>query len=845
MKKIIIKPIVLLLVFIGALITFSFTTNWVNQDLTAKMADATFPVIYFYKDQIKINELHGYVQEMDAVSMRDAITPVGEDRLLPLSVSTYGNKIDKLSYEIRSLDAQRLVAEAEVSNLTGSKEEKKAEIKVQNILFEDEEYLMILCLESGGNTYYYYTRLMQTQDQNVGKCLAFAMEFHDMTFNKEEGGSFFPTYMDPATGDTTTLHYVDLSCTVNQIMWADFEAEVLTEPIALFKEINSSYQVITLEFLLSHTNEEGENEYYNVEEYFRLRQTDSRMYVLNYERRMNQIFQAENKFLVDSVGIQLGIRETNVDYKKNEAGNIVCFVQEGDLWCYNTVSREIVRIFSFRNLEGNDVRNNWNQHDIKIVRIDEAGSVDFIVYGYMNRGEHEGEVGTAVYHYDGLAYTIEEEAFIPSLKSFEILKAEMGQLMYENDNGLLYFMLEGNVYSIDLNDLKVRKIISGLKTGCYAVSASNQFFAWVESEQQYQSNVIHMMNLKNEEVYEISEGSKKYLRSLGFIEEDFIYGIANAKEVKADAAGNIIFPMKSIKIMDTSDEKHTILKEYKPQKNAIEGISIKDSTITVNLMKKVNGQYIAAGADSIMNRDAKTEGLVSVVTSKSDIKQTQVQLAMSNAIEVAKTKFITSKEVVMEEERYISLGTQGDERERFFVYVKGDVVLATDSISDAISMANSRMGAVIDSKQQYVWIRARKNYCNAFSDIKPTVSDENQNSIVKCISAMLERADCGIAVGELVETGSTPKEILETTLKNSVVFDLTGCSAEDVLFYISEGSPVFAMTGKDSAVLIIGYSATNIYYYDPDSTSTKSVTFEKADEMFLNGGNKFLTYLNK
>ena len=67
MKKIIIKPIVLLLVFIGALITFSFTTNWVNQDLTAKMADATFPVIYFYKDQIKINELHGYVQEMDAV----------------------------------------------------------------------------------------------------------------------------------------------------------------------------------------------------------------------------------------------------------------------------------------------------------------------------------------------------------------------------------------------------------------------------------------------------------------------------------------------------------------------------------------------------------------------------------------------------------------------------------------------------------------------------------------------------------------------------------------------------------------------------------------------------------
>lgn len=40
----------------------------------------------------------------------------------------------------------------------------------------------------------------------------------------------------------------------------------------------------------------GEAEYYNVEEYFRLRPTDTRMYVLNYERTMNQIFNSENSF---------------------------------------------------------------------------------------------------------------------------------------------------------------------------------------------------------------------------------------------------------------------------------------------------------------------------------------------------------------------------------------------------------------------------------------------------------------------------------------------------------------------------------------------------------------------
>ena len=101
-----------------------------------------------------------------------------------------------------------------------------------------------------------------------------------------------------------------------------------------------------------------------------------------------------------------------------------------------------------------------NHHDIKILNVDETGNITFMVYGYMNRGTHEGEVGTIVYHYDGLAHTVEEEVFIPYSKSYEILRAEMGLLMYENDQGILYIMQEGNVYRIDLNKKKKKKEIS-------------------------------------------------------------------------------------------------------------------------------------------------------------------------------------------------------------------------------------------------------------------------------------------------------------------------------------------------------------------------------------------------
>ena len=89
--------------------------------------------------------------------------------------------------------------------------------------------------------------------------------------------------MDPASGDATTLNYVDLSCTLKQITWGDFKGTPLTEPIASLKEVNSSYNVIVLQYVLTSVNESQETEYYNIEEYYRLRQTDARMFVLNFE----------------------------------------------------------------------------------------------------------------------------------------------------------------------------------------------------------------------------------------------------------------------------------------------------------------------------------------------------------------------------------------------------------------------------------------------------------------------------------------------------------------------------------------------------------------------------------
>ena len=792
MNRKVIKPVVLSGLFLAALIVFSIITNQDNKDMTTAMKEATLPIVQFYEGNNSVAQLHGYVSEMNITKMRDGIVPVDHTRLLPLKINTYGQKIRGIAYEIRSLDDSRLVAKGNAQEIKEKNNEISANLKIQNILGKGEEYELIVILASGKNKIRYYTRLMQTQNDDTQACMDFALQFHEYTF-RDDANKFIPKYMDAATGDTSTLNYVDLSCTLNQITWADLKPEQMGEPEASFKEINDSYDVITLRYVVTTKGTGGETEYYNVEEYYRLRMTESRMYVLNFERTLNQIFRGENRFITDNNQIQLGIRDKNIEYAVSETGDVIAFVQQGELWCFDRVNNKIVQVFSFLGAEGINARDNWDQHDIKIARVDEAGSIDFVVYGYMNRGDHEGEVGTAVYHYDGLVHTIEEEIFIPSDVSYEILKAQMGQLMYVNEKGTFYLIMDQKLYSIDTDKRTPEVLVKDLKESCYKVSESNQYFAWVDSDKEYKSDVIHLMNLKNASVYDIKAKKGAYILPLGFIDEDFIYGAAKKDKVMVAAAGNTVFPMKNLTIMDTSENSHSILKTYEPSRGSIGSISVEDYTITIHLIKKSGGHYVAAGTDAIMNREGDTEEKVTVGSTVTDRKETQYQLMMKNGADASKIKMLTSKSVLLENPRDVSVKNK-ESQEYFYVYKKGDVLLATDEIADAIVCANNHMGVVVDSKQQYVWMRARKSAQTAFSSLKVNDADKSSSSVVQAVSAMLNYRGNGLSVKELIDNGGTPKSAIENTLKDSVVLDISGCTVEEILFYVSKGSPVFAMT---------------------------------------------------
>ena len=274
-----------------------------------------------------------------------------------------------------------------------------------------------------------------------------------------------------------------------------------------------------------------------------------------------------------------------------------------------------------------------------------------------------------------------------------------------------------------------------------------------------------MIDFVTEKVTDVTGSASDYVKPLGFMQEDFVYGVAKSADVVVDAAGNTLFPMYQVKIMDTSSEEHEILKTYEKPGYYVQNITISGYTIYLNRIQNNGTAYVDADQDMIMNREGDSLKVVDIATKNTDEKETQVLITLQDEAKKKTPKILTPKETILEQKREVSLKEEKDNN-RYYVYVKGEVVLTTDSVSDAIIAANSQMGVVIGENQQYVWKRSRKTAQAAFNDIVVGEEDSGAGSIAQCVNAILEKEEINISVSALISQGETPKQILLNTLKD-------------------------------------------------------------------------------
>ena len=58
-----------------------------------------------------------------------------------------------------------------------------------------------------------------------------------------------------------------------------------------------------------------------------------------------------------------------------------------------------------------NVRNTYNNYGINMISMDDDGNMIFAVYGYMNRGAHEGKLGISLCSYDAAEQEVTELVF--------------------------------------------------------------------------------------------------------------------------------------------------------------------------------------------------------------------------------------------------------------------------------------------------------------------------------------------------------------------------------------------------------------------------------------------------
>lgn len=839
MKKTIIRIAVCVVVFLASALIIGSIMNQGHNNMTMEMAPATLPMITMESGGVACNELHGNTVEMDVAYQKDCITLLGEGRQANFTVDTFGREITGISTEVRSIDGSRLIENSEVTGWKANGKSFSVSLTLKDLIDTNTQYSLTLILElEGEQKVYYYTTILWNDDVHISEILEFATDFHGKLYDKEVAKEL-TKYLEPNSKltDNGTFHKVNIHSSFQQITWGSLEPVQEDAASIRLTQISGNVASLLMDFVVS--TGEGKNKiYYNVEEYYRVRYTSERMYLLDYERTMTQIPDTTRMYANDK--ILLGITDENVDMMESADGNTVVFSDMGQLLSYNAATNGLTVIFSFYDKDNADRRTLYDNHGIKILDVDEGGNVKFAVYGYMNRGRHEGETGIQIISYDNSLNTIEEEVYIPYSKSYAVLKDEMEQLLYRNRQQHVYFFLENGVYDVDLENRSAEQLVSIRQDDSLQVSENHEIIVWQEGDDINHSNQLNVRNLNTGEQTVIRAEDGEAIRPLGLMGEDIIYGVARESDIRTENSGQIFYPMYKVCISNSSGDN---LKEYGQDGIYIVDCAIEGNQITLSrIQRSENGSYQEILDDQIMNNVEEEPGQNKVVTADIDIYERYVQIQTKTTIDTKTIKVLNPKEVVFEGGRELTLDAVS-EVSRYYVYNAYGVQGIYSAPGKAVKEAYDSAGVVANDRGITVWLKGNRVSRNQIMAIKEESVTDQKNSLTVCLDNILRHAGITRNTEYDLAQGKTAIQILEENMTGVQVLDLSGCSLDAVLYYVNQDIPVLAILEDGEAVLVTGFNEFNVVIMEPSTGKLYKKGMNDATTWFAENGNHFISYM--
>ena len=841
------KIVVLIFIFIATIFVVNRINNKGVTDLAAEMEQAKLPILYVRKDDRLINMLHGYTGKVDTTYFRDTITPLDTKKTITLWVAQARESIDGYVYELRSMYQGGLLEEDEIRSTISQNGYMQLEITFRTDMEEKQEYVLVIKAKEGEDVLVrYYTRIVIEDKYHASELIDFVLKFNDSLFDKNEAEEMIIKSIEPnEKGNNEYLFNIDFHSSFETITFAKLRPVRLTKPILSIKEIDESYAVMQIKYIMTADSENELECYYIVEDY-RIRWVDKdTIYLLNYDRTQESMFTPSNVSIPNN-WFKLGIVDVDdFQYVTADHEGKVAFVQGRQLWYYNYSAGTITNVFGFcQNNNYIDTRVTYDQHNIRIMDLQDSGDMIFAVYGYMNRGTHEGQVGISVYQFTAGNDKITEILFIENNKPYDVLKADLEKLLYLNQDNVFFYFDRDRIMKLDANQLKSEVVVSNVLNENVAVCAKGNLIGYPNHILSKETTEITILNLDTGKSTLLKGDAEQRLNAIGFVEEDLICGVIRQADIVVEQDNTVICPISTINIIGSNNE---IVKTYGKTGVYIVDAVARDGVVYLDRAYKVNGKFQETTQDFITFKEDDVSTRVSLLYRYTDDGYNQLFMIFPDYMYIVnKLKLMITRENINEEDPLVKPDFE-NVHPKFYVYGQGRYENNFLNLSNAVSAAYQNAGVVIDENGVIVWRKISiLEYFTVASGVNPYYVNQKEDTLAACIYMMAgyegihaDMATIKMALAD--ETKAVSDVIMETIGKQGT--DITGCEFENGLYYLCKQTPFIAKLPDNTYVLITSFNEERIRYID--ATGGEDVVESRADfeKKTEEAGNVFYSYV--
>ncbi len=822
-----------ILTFIAALAATCFIQNF---GVTGGSADAEWsrlPELYISYDGSVLNRMDAYVQEIDCGYLRESVSVMEDTGQMHIGINANGHTVLDIRYRITDAANTYTVEEGALSPAADGS--GLYVLALNTPLVSGKEYCLTLILtDDGTQQYYYYTRILYGEDYRLSDKLQFVWDFNQNTMDPDMS-AVIKNYLETSgLNDNTSFTNIDIYSSADAVMWGGLTPSVTGSISTNIKAMSVDAATIQLLYKVQIYEDAQNYKQYYVNEYYTIQLDNDVWHLKDFHRSMNEI--PGSTFDVSQGMLRLGVvPEASLGWlsETTDTGDAAVFVQDGRLWYYDVPNNMMTCVFDMDSTQTDRYSGDY-PYGIKALDIDADGTLYFIVYGYMTGGVHSGENGIAVYVYDLEQNTLQEQAFIPSDRGYEVLKMDVDKLAFMNDEHQLYLCLNDIVYRIDYVSGQAREVIEQLDINNYKLSADGTILAMPNAPEPENATQIQVYYLDSSDTKTISE-SGKVVRLLGFFRNDIVYGTADPSLVYVDSVGSQIVPMDKIYI---ADRQLNVVREYAAEGKYIMDVRMESATLNITLATQTvqDGKtvYQLEDGDYLVNNEAPDTSELTLTTVYDDTMRNELYMQLPSAVYEAP---LGRSAIIRDSgESVFEIEAPQDTAEKYYLYTGEGLFGDYTTLVDAVEACTQPTGLIVSESKAVVWQKS----------IRSEEYRIDFNSIAKGdIIPSVVQAICSYAEGNSapsVDPDMTLIEALRVNLKEHTAVSLRGLSLEDVLYFVYSDRPVVAQLREGEFVIIVGYNDFYLQIADPTTGQISDWNYEVYKEIFEDEGNIFLSY---